>query len=117
MSIINNLVDKLSEYIRIKGEKLKLDIIAQVSRLLAHFVAFMMLALIGLFLLVFASLGLSAYLNYLLDSPHYGYLIVAGFYLIFFIVVLLLLRSNRIQQWLEVLFVNLSENISDDGEI
>ncbi|REE05853.1 phage holin family protein [Marinoscillum furvescens] len=117
MSIINNLVDKLSEYIRIKGEKLKLDIIAQVSRLLAHFVAFMTLAIIGLFLLVFLSLALSSYLNYLLDSPHYGYLIVSGFYLVVFVVILLLLRSNRIQQWLEVLFVNLSENISDDGEV
>lgn len=116
MAIINKLVDKLTDFIRVKGEKIKLDIIAQVSRLLAHFVAFLTLAVIGLFLITFLSFALSAYLNYLLDSPHYGYLIVSGFYLIVFIVILLLLRSNKIQTWLETLFVNLSESISDDYE-
>ncbi|MEQ9303946.1 MAG: phage holin family protein [Marinoscillum sp.] len=114
MALINKLVDKLSDYIKLKGERLKLDIIAQVSRLLAHFVAIMCIAVIGLFLMVFLSMTLSAYLNALLDSPHYGYLIVSGIYLILLILVILLMRSNRIQLWLETLFVNLSESIQDE---
>ena len=116
MSIINKLVDKLSEYIRLKGEKLKLDIIAQVSRLLAHFVALLTMAVIGLFLLVFLSLALGNYLNYLMESPHYGYLIVAGGYLILLIIIFLLLRTNKIQRWLEATFVKFSENISDQSD-
>ena len=32
MAVINKLVDKISDFIRLKGEKIKLDIIAQVSK-------------------------------------------------------------------------------------
>tara|TARA_Y100000588_G_C13623846_1_gene656589 strand:+ start:122 stop:484 length:363 start_codon:yes stop_codon:yes gene_type:complete len=115
MAVINKLVDKISEYIRLKGEKIKLDIIAQVSRLLAHFVAFLTIALVGLFLLIFLSLALAAYLNYALDSPHYGYLIVGGIYLIGLVGILLLLRTNKLQNWLETLFVNLSESLEEEN--
>ncbi|MFT7198181.1 MAG: hypothetical protein ACI83W_002558, partial [Marinoscillum sp.] len=38
MSIVNNLIDKISEFIRLKGESLKLDIITQASKLLAQFI-------------------------------------------------------------------------------
>jgi len=109
MSVFNKLIEKVSEYIRLRGEKLKLDIIAQVSRLLAHLVAFMTIALIALFLVIFLSLALGAYLNAVLESPHLGYLIVAGIYLIILILIVLLLRSNKIQNWLEALFISLSE--------
>ncbi|WP_421872786.1 phage holin family protein [Marinoscillum sp.] len=115
MAVFNKLVDKISEYIRLKGEKIKLDIIAQVSRLLAHFVAFLTIGLIGLFLLIFLSLALSAYLNSVLESPHFGYLIVGGVYFIVLIIIILLLRSNRLQSWLETLFVNLSETIEQEN--
>ncbi|MEQ8472094.1 MAG: phage holin family protein [Marinoscillum sp.] len=116
MALINKLVDRLSDYIKLKGERLKLDIIAQVSRLLAHFVGFMTIAVIGVFLLIFLSMALSAYLNNLLDSSHYGYLIVSGIYLIILIVIIILLRSNRMQRWLETLFVRLSQNIQEEYE-
>ncbi|MEQ8338132.1 MAG: phage holin family protein [Cyclobacteriaceae bacterium] len=111
MSLINNLLDKLTEYIRLKGEKLKLDIIAQVSRLLAHVLAFLFLGIIAFFLFIFLSLALGGYLNVLLESEYYGYLIVAGVYLILLISIFLLLRTNRIQNWLESVFINISENI------
>lgn len=114
MAVINKLVDKISDYIRLKGEKLKLEIIAQVSRLLAHFVALMTIALVGLFILIFLSFALSAYLNEVLGSAHLGYLIVAGIYLIGLIGIVLLLRTNRLQNWLETLFVNLSESLEEE---
>lgn len=119
MSVVNKLIDKVSEFIRLKGEKLKLEIIAQISRLMAHLFAFLMIMLIGLFLLIFLSMALGAYLNYALDSPHLGYLIVAGIYLIFLIAVVILLRSNKMQIWLESLFISLSENseLNEEDEI
>tara|TARA_B100001245_G_C22853329_1_gene410212 strand:- start:808 stop:1173 length:366 start_codon:yes stop_codon:yes gene_type:complete len=116
MAVINKLVDKISDFIRLKGEKIKLDIIAQVSRLLAHFVAFMTMAVVGFFLLIFLSIALAAYLNYVLESPHFGYLIVGGIYLIGLIIIILLLRSNKLQNWLETLFLNLSESIQDESD-
>lgn len=116
MAIINKLLDKLTDYIKVRGEKLKLDIIAQTSRLLAHLVSFLAIAVILFFIVIFLSLALSAYLNDALRSPHLGYLIVAGIYLIFFLGIIILLRSNKMQAWLETFFLNLSENISDNNE-
>lgn len=116
MSLINKLLDKLSEYIRLKGEKLKLDIIAQVSRLLAHLLAFLFLVIIAFFLFIFLSLAAGAYLNVLLESEYYGYLIVAGVYLVLLIIIFLMLRTNRIQNWLESVFINISENMDTDEQ-
>ena len=116
MSIINNLLDKVSEYIRIRGEKLKLDIITQVSKILAQFIVLGSIALIFLFLIVFLSLALGAYLNALLESPHYGYLIVSGIYLLMLLGLFLLLRSNKMQNWLEELFINMTDAIEEDEQ-
>jgi high-affinity Fe2+/Pb2+ permease len=114
MSIINNLLEKLSSYIKVKGEKIKLDIIAQVSKLLAHFVAFLLVGLVGFFFFVFGSIALGAYLNEVLDSVYFGYLILTGFYLILLLIVILLLKTKKIQKMLEAFFVNLSENMNED---
>lgn len=116
MAIVNKLLDKVTDYIRVRGEKLKLDIIAQTSRMLAHLVTFLCIAVILIFLLIFLSFALSAYLNTILNSPHLGFLIVAGIYLIFLIGMIILLRSNKMQAWLETLFINLTENIADENE-
>lgn len=114
MSIINNLLDKLSTYIQIRGEKIKLDIIAQVSKLLAHFVAFLLVGLVCFFFFVFGSITLGAFLNEVLESVYYGYLILTGFYLVLLIFIFLLMKSKKIQKWMEAFFVNLSENIDSD---
>lgn len=116
MSLVNKLLDKITEYIRLKGENLKLEIIARFSRILAHLLTFLCIALIAVFMLIFLSFALGAYLNAVLDSPHLGYLIVAGIYLLLLIVMIILLQSNKIQIWLETLFVNLGEHINDDDE-
>lgn len=119
MQVWNKLIDKISEYIRLKGEKLKLEIITQISRLLAHLVAFLFIGVIGVFFLIFASMALGAYLNWVMDSAFLGYLIVGGLYLVVLIGIFFLLRSNKIQNWLETLFIGLSENeeFSNEDEI
>lgn len=114
MSLINNLLDKISSYIQVRGEKLKLDIIAQVSKLLAHFVAFLLIGLVGFFFFIFGSIALGAYLNQVLESVYYGYLILAGFYLILMGVIYLMIRTKKIQKWMEAFFINLSENVNID---
>ncbi len=116
MSLVNKLLDKITEYLKLKGERLKLDIIAQVSKILAHVLAFMFLGIIAFFLFVFLSLAIGSYLNVLLNSAYYGYLIIAGSYLLILIVIFLLLRTNRIQNWLESVFIKISENVEDDED-
>ena len=116
MSIINKVLDKLTEYLRLKGEAIKLDIISQVSVLLAHVVAFLFLGVIAFFLFIFLSIALSAYLNQVLESFYLGYLIIAGGYLVILVIIFLLLRTRKIQNWLESVFIRISENINVDED-
>lgn len=116
MSLINKVVDKITEYAKLKGERIKLEIIAYVAKLLAQFISFLMVGVIALFLLTFLSLAIGAYLNMKLSSPHLGYLIVALFYFIGLIAVLLIWRSNKMQKWLESLFVKLGEGLNSQDD-
>lgn len=116
MPVIHKLFDKISDYIRLKGEKLKLDIIAHVSRLLARFVTFLLIGLVSFFMVTFLSIALGAYLNAVLDSSHLGYLIIAGFYLLCLIGFLIFLRLNEVQKWLETLFIKFSEDFNTRSE-
>lgn len=114
MPMVNKLIDKLSAYIKLKGEELKLEIIAHISRLLAHLIAFLLIGVVGVFFITFASLTLGAYLNEVLESSYSGFLIIAGFYLLMLIIVFLLLKTNRFQYWLEAIFIKISQNPDKD---
>lgn len=114
MSLINNVLDRISAYIQVKGEKIKLEVMAKMATFLGHFVAFLLLFLVGFFFFVFASIALGAYLNMILQSVYLGYLIISGFYFILAIILILLIRTRKFQKWLEVLFIQLSENSDTD---
>lgn len=116
MALANKLVDKISEFIRLKGEKIKLDIIAKVSKLLSLFVAFLIIFIFGVFLLMFLSFALSEYLNTVLESNHYGYLVTSGIYLAMLIIVVIIFRTHKIQKWLESLFVSFGEEEINEAE-
>ena len=115
MSLVNNLLEKISEYLRVRGEKLKLDLITQFSKILAQLIALICFGIIFIFLFIFLSLALSAYLNVLLESPHLGYLILAGIYLLLLGGLFILLKSNKIQNWLEALFIGLTD-VEEENE-
>jgi len=109
MSLINTVIDKVTEYLKIKGEKIKLDIIASVSKIMAYVICFILLLLIGFFFLVFASITAGAVINQALESNYLGYLIITGFYLIVLIIILILLRTRKIQNLIEKTLVQLNE--------
>jgi len=109
MSLINNVIDRITDYLKVKGEKLKLDIIASVSRIMAYVISFILILLIGFFFLVFASITAGALINEALDSSYLGYLMISGFYLIVLIVVLLLLKTRKIQNLIEKALVHLND--------
>lgn len=113
MALANKLVEKISEFIRLKGEKIKLDIIAKVSKILALFVTFLIISMFGVFFILFLSFALSEFLNTVLNSEFYGYLITAGIYLLMLIIVAIIFRSHKMQKWLESQFVSFGEDIND----
>lgn len=112
--MIQGIFDKIGSYLKIKVQQIKLDLIAHVSKLLSHVIALLLLSLFGFFLLFFLSFTLGVFLNEVLCSPYYGFLIVAGIYFILFFILALLAKSGRIQQWIENLIVKASDNLEED---
>ncbi len=114
MSLINSAVDKLSDYIQIRVDKIKLDLIAQASKLLSNFMSLILIVIVGLFFFIFASVALGAFLNEVLESVYLGYLILSGFYFVLLIIIFILIKTKVIQRWMEAIFLSLSENLGDD---
>jgi hypothetical protein len=76
---------------------------------MAYVISFILILLIGFFFLVFASITAGALINEALDSSYLGYLMISGFYLIVLIVVLLLLKTRKIQNLIEKALVHLND--------
>ncbi len=107
---VSDIVEKITQYIQIKTEQLKLRVISHISRIMAHILVFMFLLVIGVFLVFFLSMSLATYLNEVLASQFLGYLIVAGCYLLLMIIIFLLMRSGKVQGWFEQLLLNIAES-------
>lgn len=85
---------------------MKLDFQEQSVRFIAKSLTLLIISLCLLATLLFLSLGLSALFNQLLDSAYWGYMIVAGLYLI--IGVSFFLSKNKIEE-------KLLEEVKDSG--
>ncbi len=103
------IIDNLTAYIQLKTEQVRLTIIRYISRILANVIALSLLAMIGCFFLFFLSFSMGAYLNEMLQSMFLGHLIVAGIYLLLIIIVLVLIKTKKIQNWLESLILKIAE--------
>lgn len=104
---VNKLVDKLTEFIKLKGEQLKIEVLSHVARILAYVITFIAIGLIVSFLGLFGALTLAVVLNYWLDSTVLGYVIVSGILLIVLLIMIFLLKSEKIQRWLESMIIKL----------
>lgn len=114
MSLISSVLDSLTEYIQVKGEKIKLQVMAKVATFLGTFVAFLLLLILAMFFVGLVSVAAGAYLNEVLRSNYLGYLIVSGVFLIKIIIMILLIRAKKIQKWLEVAFIKYTDNTDSD---
>ncbi|OAQ38725.1 hypothetical protein A5893_11790 [Pedobacter psychrophilus] len=83
----SELFIKIKDYISTTVELKKLTIIEKVVTGVGSLVSLMVLAIVGLFFLVFLSIGCSIYLCTVLDSSFAGYFIVALFYLIIALII------------------------------
>lgn len=88
-----NVVNHPGIYIKAEIDKISHNVEAKVQGVLPKVVLFALLGMMGLFLLVFASLTLALFLNSVLNSSFYGFLIVTGLYLMV-VVFLILIRNN-----------------------
>ncbi|MEP1094518.1 MAG: phage holin family protein [Cyclobacteriaceae bacterium] len=108
-SSVGDIIEKITEYIQVKTELIKLKVIGIVSRVLANVISAALIGIIAFFFFFFLSFSIGSYLNGILQSEFLGHLIVAAFYLLLIIIILLLAKTGRIQSWLENLILNIVE--------
>ena len=108
---IPKLLDKLQEYLKVKGDQLKLEVMGQTAKVLSYTIIFIFTGLIALFFGFFIGLAFAVYLNEVFDSQYLGYFIISGAILLILVVLLILLKTGKIQRWIEVVILK----IGNDG--
>jgi hypothetical protein len=108
-SSVGDIIEKITEYIQIKTELIKLKLVGYISRVLANVLAFVFIAIIAFFFIFFLSFSLGSYLNTYFESEYLGHLVVTGFYLLLIIIIFLLAKTGKIQSWLENLILKIAE--------
>gem|GEM_PF-621517 len=99
---VNSLIDKIISLIKIKGDQVKLELISKFSTFLALSILFFTLVILSLLMLIFLSLGIAVIFNeFLMSAPYWGYFIASAFFFLMIIMVVWMIRSGKIQNWLE----------------
>lgn len=80
----------IESYIKDRLLLLRLDASEKGAKLAAHFVTGALLCLIAFFILLFLSIMAGYYFTELTGSPFWGFAIISGAYILFFLLVLLL---------------------------
>ncbi|MGB3850173.1 MAG: phage holin family protein [Tunicatimonas sp.] len=93
-----DVVNHPGVYIKAEIDKVTSEVKAKVQALLPKIVLSVLAGVFGLFLLIFASVTLALFLNDVLDSPFYGFLIVTGLYLLVVIFLVIALGSESMQR-------------------
>ena len=101
MSILSRVFRKPVNYVEHQVHKVKENIRAEVSEKVTKLILIMAMAGLMLFALLFASVGLAIYFNGLIESPTAGYWIVAGIYILGFIILFLLRNRTDIYRRLK----------------
>lgn len=91
-----DVVNHPGYYVKTEVDKIKKMAKAQVLEIIAKVVVFGAMGFIGFLLLVFASITLGLFLNSVLESSFYGFLIVTGLY--FLTLLVIFLSKNAIQR-------------------
>lgn len=108
-SSTKKVIDDIIEFVEVKTEQIKLKIITRVSRMLSGVIALSMLALFSMFFLFFLSFAFAEMINSNLESTYLGYLIISGGYFLIILAVVLLLKTKKMQRWIERFIMKFEE--------
>src|SRR5438132_11281029 len=95
-SSIESLVDRIKTYTETRIDLLKLKAIDKSSSFLSMLITMIVLIMVGFVFFLFLNIGIALLLGYLLGKMFYGFFIVAGFYIITGII-LLIFRNKWIK--------------------
>lgn len=86
-SKLETFVEHAKDYAELRLELMKLEASAKVSNVVSGIASAVVIGLLALFVLLFASVGVAWWIGQANDNPSLGFFIVAGFYLVLGVVV------------------------------
>lgn len=101
MSLITNLIDKVSELIKLKLDQAKIEVQGQVALVLSRLIFIFAIGLLLTFTLFFFGIALAYVINHATGSYYLGFLIVGAIALICSILLILLARSEAFKKALK----------------
>ncbi len=113
---IGQLIENLTGFVKVKIELLKLEILEEISKGIANLFALVVVLILGLFVLAFASLTIAVLLNNYLDSYYAGYRIITRCIGILLTSMVWRNRSGKLTQIIEDELVSKSKEIMDRSE-
>jgi hypothetical protein len=93
----DSLIGNLTGYLDTRIDLVRLEIQQKISTALVGTIHGVTLAVLGMFFLIFLSVFAGLALNSALDSPFWGFGIVAGFYLVLLVLVLVGVDKSAFQ--------------------
>lgn len=86
---IEGLTDDLNKYVKTNVELIKLEATEITSLIGSKLIANLFLLLVGIFIILFVSLAAGFYLSTYFNTNYTGFIIVAGFYFLLWLVLIL----------------------------
>ena len=86
-SKIEHIYERVEQYVLTTVELYKLKALQKLAETATSIVTSLMMLIFGLLFLLFVSIGLAVYLGEVLGKMHFGFMIVAGIYLVFAIII------------------------------
>ncbi|KIO45748.1 phage holin family protein [Sanguibacteroides justesenii] len=114
--IFARLKEDLLTYAELKLELLKLHTYERVSKVIAILSFGIVLILLAFFTVLFLFLGLGFYLGELLNSTALGFIVVAGIYLIFFVIIAFFKERIRMKVVNEILISMMAKDDKDEDD-
>lgn len=86
---IEDIIDDLKQYINTNLELLKLEATGRSSDMGAGLISSFIIGMIGFIFVLLVSLGIAYYLSDIFGNAYIGFVIVAGFYLLIWLILIL----------------------------
>lgn len=98
---VDRVIDSALDYLKVKTDILKLDILERLSGLAALLISYTVVFIVFMFFMAFLSLTIGNVLNDAFDSSFWGYAIISFLYFIFLLVTIYILRSGVLKKIIE----------------
>lgn len=106
---LDQLVDKIIDYFKVKLDLIKLDMVAQGSEFIIRLLSLLVVACLSLFFVFFLSMGMVILINIWLENVYAGYFIMSGFFGMLMLVLFILFKKGVLQGFLAAQLMKESE--------